>query len=1073
MKYMLKVFCYILILLHFAAGQTRERLWKGKILNSSGTPLANVNVVSKSSSVRSDNAGKFTVKAGLNDSIRFSLIGYQPETIIARGNDDNLVVVLKELTNQLAEVEISTGYQKLKVNQINGSVTVLKKDLLEKQVGMNILDRLEGVTNGLVFQKGKTNLNPQNKLGITVRGYGTINGPLDPLIVLDEFVYEGDINNINPNDIESVTVLKDAEATSIYGARGGNGVIVLTTKRSKMDGKTRLDLNFNTSVKEKPDLSRLAIVGNKDYIDLEEMLFAAGQFDSRLNSWDGPPVSPIVYWLDKRRKNEISDDVYQSRKAFYLKSDLRQQYRSYFYKPAQTQQLGVNISGGRASNSWTLALGQDWQKDNYSQPAVRTTIRLANTMTLSKWLNVNVSASYSNQKNRNSNIPSYATLASVGNQYVVPYLSLFDEYGSPAAFYESYGKTVLDTVGKGRLFDWNYYPVEDFKYSTETNTIQEYIANIGISIKLFSGGILKSNYQRQRQDGLIDNHYMKESYFVRDMVNAFSQINETTGKVTYIVPYGDILWKTGNNQESYAFRSQFDFNKKVGQHAFIAMAGLEMRQTKAWGNSMVYYGYREDPLSMVPVDFTTSYLKKPFGSSGTIMGTPNLSPTRLNRFVSVYGNFHYTWKDRYMLSGNIRRDGSNIYGVATNDKWKPLWSLGAGYVLSKESFFEKLPLNYLKLKATLGYSGNVDLSRSALPISGSATNSTINGSLPYGRIGTINNPSLRWEEVMQLNTGLEFALKDFPLSGSIEYYIKNGSDLYGETNYDYTSWGARGTIIQNVAAMKGKGLDVQLNYDLKSGVLGWQSSLIYNYNNNKTTAYYYPNDQSQLYRMVNASGTQINPVIGYPLYGLAAFIWKGLDDNGNPQGVWNGEISTDYTAINEGSIGSAGEGGSAHFIGSAIPVHYGGWLNTFSYKNLSLSFNLSYRMGYYFRRSSFTSSALINYGTVHPDYYDRWQQKGDHTNVPSLEFPLTMPGRDAFYGASEILVEKGDHIRLQFINLTYNLPKISSGINNIQLFANAANLGIIWRANRRGLDPDNPEAIPLQKNYSLGLRANF
>lgn len=1073
MKYMLKVVCYIFALIHFAQGQAQQKLVRGKILSSSGIPLENVNVTSKNKAVRSDVAGAFSIEVALGDSVQFSLIGYQSKKIAVSSKNSNLTVVLQQTTNQLAEVEVSTGYQKLKVNQINGSVTVLKKDLLEKQVGMNILDRLEGVTNGLVFQKGKTNLNPQNKLGITVRGYGTLNGPLDPLIVLDEFVYEGDINNINPNDIESVTVLKDAEATSIYGARGGNGVIVLSSKKSKMDGKTGLNLSFNTTVKEKPDLSPLAIVGNKEYIDLEEMLFAAGQFDSRLNSWDAPPVSPIVYWLDKRRKNEVSEEVYQAHKAFYLKSDLRQQYSRYFYKPAQTQQLGINISGGSTANSWTVALGQDWQKDNYSQPTARTTIRLTNTMNLNKWLNVNVSASYSNQKNKNYNIPSYSALASVGNQYVVPYLSLFGENGSPAPFYEYYGKAVMDTVGKGRLLDWNYYPAGDYKYNSETNTIQEYIGNIGVGIKLFPGGIFKANYQRQRQDGQIENHYTKESFFVRDLVNAFSQLNETTGKVTYIVPYGDILGKTSSNQESYAFRSQFDFNKKLGQHAFITMVGLEMRQTKTWGNSMTYYGYREDPLSMIPIDFTTNYPKKPFGSSGTIMGSPNLSPTRLNRFLSVYGSFHYTLKDRYMLSGNIRRDGSNLYGVATNDKWKPLWSAGAGYVLSKEPFFDKLPFNYLKLKATLGYSGNVDLSRSALPVSGSATNSSINGSLPYGRIGTINNPSLRWEEVMQLNTGLEFALKDFPLSGSIEYYIKNGSDLYDETNYDYTSWGARGTIIQNVAAMKGKGLDVQLNYGLKSGVWGWQSSLIYNCNNNKTTAYYYPNDREQLYRMVGASGSQINPVIGYPLYGLAAFTWKGLDDRGNPQGMLNGNISTDYAAINNGSLENSQVGGTVRFVGSAIPVYFGSWMNTITYKNLSLSFNLSYRMGYYFRRPSFYSSALINYGTVHPDYYNRWQQKGDRTDVPSFEFPLKMQGRDGFYSASEILVEKGDHIRLQFINLSYNLPKISRGIGNVQLFANAANPGIVWRANRRGLDPDNPEGIPLQKNYSLGLRASF
>jgi TonB-dependent SusC/RagA subfamily outer membrane receptor len=138
---------------------------------------------------------------------------------------------------------VNTGYQKLKPNEVNGAVTVIDKKTLNQQTGPGILERLEGVTSGLAFNRGFGNGNAQNKTGINIRGLSTINGPLDPLIVVDNFIYEGDIKNINPNDVESITILKDAAAASIWGARAGNGVIVITTKKGRLNERTKVDFN--------------------------------------------------------------------------------------------------------------------------------------------------------------------------------------------------------------------------------------------------------------------------------------------------------------------------------------------------------------------------------------------------------------------------------------------------------------------------------------------------------------------------------------------------------------------------------------------------------------------------------------------------------------------------------------------------------------------------------------------------------------------------------------------------------------------------------------------------------------
>lgn len=1014
--------------------------------------------------------GEFSIRADRADTLVFSKIGYNSRYVLSEELMTIKIIIMEKSPLQIDEVLVNTGYQKLKPNQINGSVVTIDRQLLEKQVGTNVLDRLNGVSNGLTFQTGRTNTNPQNKLGITIRGYGTINGALDPLVVLDDFVYEGDTNNINPNDIESVTVLKDAEATSIYGARGGNGVIVLTSKKSKTDGKTRVDLNYNTMWKEEPDLSKLVNIENEDYIGLEEKLFSDGYFDNQLSAWNAPPVSPIVYWLNQKRKNNITEDVYLAYRKFYVGNDLKKEYANHFYKIANTQQVGFQLSGGDIAHNYILSLNQDVQKDNYGQPGNRTNIRIANSAKIVDWIVLNAAASYSNAKNESFNIPSFGSLTGVGERRSVSYLSLWNENGQAAPFYKYYGKTILDTVGKGRLLDWNYYPAQEADQNLSINTKKEFIGNVGLDLKLFSGGDLKLSYQRHRQDVAIEDLFGEESHYVRDRVNSFSQINESTGEVTYPLPKGNILAKSTASLETYAFRSQFNFHRKITDHLIMAMLGFETRETKSWGDNSMFFGYHKDPLFFASVDKTSMFLTKPFGSYNSIGGDPLISPTIVNRFVSMYGNFYYGWKEKYSLSGNIRKDGSNLFGVSANDKWKPLWSIGAGYEITKELFFEQTPFAYLKLKATLGYSGNVDLSRAALPITASLTNTLVNGGLPYGRIGTINNPSLRWEEVMQLNTGVEWRLKNIPLSGSFEYYIKNGNDLYGISSYDYTSWGATGEIMRNVAAIKGRGVDMQVTYSGGWNTVKWQSTWIHNYNKNRTKKSYYPYDVTPLSRLVSSSGSQINPVVGYPLYGLAAFVWKGLDNDGNPQGILNGEISTDYKAINNSSLENEG---AIRFIGSAIPTHFGGWINTFRYKQFELSFNLSYKGGYYFRRNSFSSNALLSNGTVHPDYNKRWQSIGDKTDIPAWEYPLKKEGRDGFYASSEVLVEKADHVRLQFVNFAYNIKLSKWNMGSLQVFANVNNLGIVWRANKHNLDPDSPESIPLQKNYTVGLRANL
>lgn len=1051
-------------------GQQNTKQVKGTVIDTDGHPLANATVqtaVSKRT-VLTDDRGSFELMISEEDTLSISRVGYKSLTYVVE-NESDFRLVLEKADFVIEEVVVSTGYQELKPNEVNGSVTVVGREMLELQNGTNILERLNGVTNGLTFPKGKQNSNPQNELGITIRGYSTINGPLDPLVVLDNFVYEGDIDNINPNDVESITILKDAEATSIYGARGGNGVIVITTKKTNVLDKADVSVNSVWKVIEQPDLSSLQFMNNSDYIEVEEMLFKEGFFDNELTSFSAPPVTPIVFLLEQRRKETLSDEEYLKYRSFYINSDFRDQYKKAFFNNGVTHQLNANISGRTSFNSWVVSAGDYKSKNELSVPSNRTNFRLDNTFHLYDWVKFQVSGSYVNRKQQNGQISTLNELMRVGSRQLVPYMSFYSIEGEELPFYQTYSKSLLDTIGGGVLKDWLFYPLQEQNYRSSIANTTELIGNVGAEIKIVKNFKLGIYYQKQQQKTDVENLYQKESFHVRNMVNAFSQIDYTNKKVDYVVPFGDVLEQSYSIQTSESFRSQVDFKRYIKDHDILVMTGFEAREVQRKAKGSTYYGYNEDPLSVIPVDYVNQFVTLPFGRYQSIGGSPIIRPSNINRFVSLYGNFYYAYKGRYSVSGNIRRDGSNIYGVSTNDKWKPLWSIGMGYDLIKEGFMKRSVFKKMKFKSTIGYSGNVDLSRSALPIAAYSNNSIALGGYPFVRITTLNNPSLKWEEVRQYNFGAELELSSLPLSITFEYYTKYGTDLYGLSEYDYTTGGVSPTIVRNVAAMRGKGIDLEINNRFLREHFSWTTSIIYNYNISKTSDYYDPSNVNDVYKLVNSNGSQITPIVGFPLYSLAAFRWKGLDEEGNPQGLINGSISTDYVTMQNISAVEGIEGGSIRYIGSALPTHFGSWMNDFKYKNWSLNFNMTFKLGYYFRRPSISYSALVNYGAGHSDFSNRWQKDEDNTNVPSFKYPLEEQGRDSFYLSSDVLIESASHIRLQFINLMYDLTTSIKGINKCRLFLNSSNLGVVWKASKHIQDPEYPNGIPPQRSFAFGI----
>jgi len=305
--------------------------------------------------VFSNDVGSFIITVATHDTLLVSRIGYITQRIAVGKGMDNFQIALIQQNSSLQDVTINTGYQKLKPNEVNGSYVVIDNKTLNQQTGLNILDRLNGVTSSLLFNTGKQNNNPQNTTGITIRGLSTINGPLDPLIVVDNFIYDGNINNINPNDVESITVLKDAAAASIWGARAGNGVIVITTKKGHFNQKLQVDFNTDVIVTDKPNLYYNPQISSSDYIDFEQMLFNKGYYNSQFTSKSRPAISPAVQVFEDRKNGLISPEDSASQIDAMKKTDNRQQFEKYFYRKGVTQQYALNLRGGSRNIGWLVS----------------------------------------------------------------------------------------------------------------------------------------------------------------------------------------------------------------------------------------------------------------------------------------------------------------------------------------------------------------------------------------------------------------------------------------------------------------------------------------------------------------------------------------------------------------------------------------------------------------------------------------------------------------------------------------------------------------------------------------------
>lgn len=1059
-------YVYFILLWTCCAGICRAQgtyQLEGLVKGSGGLPLRGANVILPGTSYHAvtDSLGRFhlRVAGAANVQVRVTYVGYAArEAVVLLPQSGVLVLTLESSGGQLAEVVVSTGYQQFPKERATGSFVAVDKALLNRSVSTDIIDRLKGVVPGLSFNPVGTR--------ISIRGQSTIFSNADPLIVVDGFPYNQPVENINPGDVESVTVLKDAAAASIWGSRAGNGVIVITTNKGKFNRPLRVSLNANVTVGARPDLFYQPRMSTADYIGLERRLFSAGYY-SGVETADGhPPLSPVVELLAAERDGKLSPADADRQIGALSGLDVRNDLEKYLYRKTVNQQYALSLDGGSENQRYFFSAGYDRNLNNQAGNGFdRVTLNANNTWTmldrkleLSAGLNVV-------RTGTDFNNPGLLTWNN-GNK-IFPYAQLADASGNPLAVTHDYRQGFVQAATGAGLLDWSYRPLQELRLADNRQQMTEYRLNTGLTYKIIKGLNAQVLYQYDRSSTVGRNLQSADSYFTRNMINRFTQVDED-GVLTRPVPLGGILVMENGSSVNHDGRMQVNYDGGWGKNELTAIAGYEVQTLHVLGNAYTFYGYDPEHATMKQVDGVTQFSYYDNPNSGSNIPENQAESDHTDHYLSYYANAAYAYDRRFTVSASARLDRSNLFGVNTNQKGVPLWSTGVAWELSREGFYHWEGLPYLKLRATFGYNGNINKSLSAYTTASYFDGSNSQNRLPYAQIVNPPNPALRWERNRHINLGLDFGTKEQRISGTLEYYFKQGLDLIGNTSYPPSS--GITVFTGNTADTRGHGLDLNIDTKNLTGPFKWSTTWLISYVTDKVSHYQVASNVSD-YLAFGYLGAY--PLEGKPLYAVYSYRWAGLDpQTGDPRGYLNGAVSKDYTAIQ-----AAASPGNLVYNGPSRPVVFGALRNTFSYKGLSLSANISYQLGYYFRRGSVIYGSDYGLSQQNGDYALRWQKPGDEalTVVPSLPVSANNQ-RDNFYRYSSVLVEKADNVRLQDLNLSYTFSKGALSFlpgANLQVYVYAANLGILWRANKLHLDPDAGNTYPTPGTVAGGIRLTY
>lgn len=1059
--------CIFILLWQLSYAQTLIRGQVSLEEGSSSTKGLTVRAIHSLTNTSTDQNGNFEILVNLPDTLVFRGVGVHEEKVYLE-SERFVKIALSNVNKILEEVIVYDGYLAQDRASVTGAYSTVDSTVLSRNISSNILSRLDGNLSSLQFVQPPGVREGGGAPSLRVRGLSTIEGNTAPLIVVDNFPFDGDINALNPNDIETVTLLKDAAAAAIWGARAGNGVIVITTKKATRGQPLQINYQHSTAITGKPDLYRNRnFLPSREQIEFDRIGYERGWYN--INDWTLlSPVTELQIALDD---NHISEAEFNRIIEDYESKDIRADAERYLYRKPLNIQNHVDIQGGSARNRYYFSVGHFVDEDNIiGNSNKRIGIRLNEEYKIADWLELQSSVNYSSIRSTNnglgiSDLDSEGT--GVSSVFPYSYLSLATDAGEPLSIPKKFRTHYIDGAEENGLLDWRFYPLKERELANNFGTQDILNIDVGLSGMIGSSITWQAKYFHLTEKGESTIEHHKESYFVRDLVNRFTQPDGQQ-----VIPDNGIVDGTNSKRQSNSGRFQLRYTDQWGEFNTNAIGGAEIRQS-IYSANPGYRLYDFDPeflLGNALLDYTAYHQVRPTGGYERIpMGATSFQHLT-DRFLSYYLNIYQSYKQKYHLSASSRWDASNIFGVETNKKGVPLWSVGGAWNIDKENFFNVSWVDMLKVRTSYGVSGNVNNIESAYPTA--FYTSDILTQLPYAMISSLGNPLLRWEKVATYNAGLDFSLFSGRLSGNIDHYIKKGTDLIGPRILAGSTGIYAGDFAHNIlnrinyAGMTTRGTDVQLDGMLMDAAVRWSTTLIVNRASNIIDTYNSPeNIPIQRYLGVNNV-----PVSGKSLDAMFALPWRGLSpEDGSPLVIVDDDLGTDYsTYLNRLAVDDL------ILKGSAVPIWTGSMRHNVSWKNLDVSLMLTWQGNFYFRKPSISYNSLINSSGGNVDFNQRWRQPGDeqYTNVPSIPEGVDQ-NRDFIYLQSEPLLTRGDHVRLQELYLSYRLGNIKS-IKNLAVSFFARDLGILWKKNDDGIDPKYAYAVyPPSATYSLGLNFKF
>ena len=1024
---------------------------RGTVVDEGGNPVVGANVVLRGSQTNytlTDVTGSFRMNVPSNGVLEVNCLGFMDQSVPVNGQT-NITVVLIEDSTTLDET-IIVAYGTAKKSSFTGSATTVKKETLENVSVSNVGKALEGAVSGV--QISSSSGTPGSGASIIVRGIGSISSSQSPLIVVDGVPYEGSLNSISTQDIESMTVLKDAAANSMYGARGSNGVIIITTKGSKA-GTVHVNFEGKVGVNTRGVPTYDIITDKGEYYEM--------MYESIRNSLAGPMgyLAASNYAAENLISGYMKYNAYQgvadnniidpltgklteaAKNASFKWTD---NWLTDVFDPGIRQEYNVNVAGG---NDITQAYASAGYLSDQGYVVNSGFDRISGRVKVDQKIGKNVKIG-GNIALARTNMQQFGTSESSNYSNIFMFTQNIGPI-YPIYLYDASGNPMYDDKGNRRYdFGSDYqrpYAQEQNPYATSESGVHT---------------ITRDNLSSR---GYFEWKFLKDFTFTANV--AYDVFN--TEEITFYTPIGgDAYSVNGREYREISRYGAFNANQLLnwghsfGDHNVSVLLGHETKTDR----SSYFYGHMTGFTNSTNYEFANA-----------VNYQDMTSYTSSYKLEGYFLKAEYDYKDRYYLTASYRRDGSSNFHPDV--RWGSFWAVGASWRLKEEPFMKDLVwLDNLKLKASYGTQGNDSAGRAYEDL---YQVDRVDGSAAFTKV-LRGNPDLTWEKSNNFNTGIEASIFN-RLSFDVEFFIKETKDLLYQSPLP-SSEGSPAWIWKNEMDMKNTGVELELTANLiRTQNVKWDLSLNATHYKNQLTKLpsskpadlfpdgyqagsYWRKLGGSLYDYYTYEYAGVDPTNGLPMYNKYTPV---LDENGEETG------EETLSIVNTSSEASRRETGK-----SAIPDLTGGIATTLQVYGFDLSIQTAYQLGGYVWDSFYQS--LLNAGepgaNFHKDAFNRWTPSHTDTNIPALKYNSQSAGIES----SDFYLTKASYFSLKNVTLGYTLPASlirRANLQRVRIYAMGDNLWL--KSARKGLDPRQSFSGSTGYTYSaiatwsLGVNLSF